>query len=112
MQCLKFSIVLSGLFCLSAVAPASAQDHAQHEHESAVAASAPTPAQGWPTDVPLRAGMANIRTSVEAMRHLERGNISRQQVLAIEVGFARRRGGNDGKVSRAAQVHPRLRFGY
>lgn len=84
MQCLKFSIVISGLLCLGAVAPAAAQDHAQHENDVAVSASpqAPKPAQGWPTDAPLRAGMANIRTSVETLRHLEMGHMSRQQALS------------------------------
>ncbi len=86
MHCLRFSIVISGLFCLGAVAPAAAQDHAQHEQEVAASASPQAPAQGWPTDAPLRAGMANVRTSVEALRHLEMGHMSRQQALA-EVGM-------------------------
>ncbi|MFZ2236207.1 MAG: hypothetical protein WBP11_04275 [Dokdonella sp.] len=80
MQCLKFSIVISGLFCLGAVAPAAAQEHEQHENM--VVASPQAPAQGWATDAPLRAGMANIRTSVEALRYLQRGDISRQHALA------------------------------
>lgn len=85
MQYLKLSIVISGLFCLGVVGPATAQDHAQHQHdqhENVVTASSPTPAQGWATDAPLRMGMANIRTSVEALRHLEMGHMSRQQALA------------------------------
>lgn len=85
MQLLKFSIVISGLFCLGAVAPATAQDHAQHEHdqhENVIAASPQAPAQGWATDAPLRMGMANIRTSVEALRHLAMGHMSREQALA------------------------------
>ncbi len=82
MQLLKFSIVISGLFCLGAVAPAVAQDHAQHEHEAVTSAAAQPPAQGWATDAPLRMGMANIRTSVEALRHLQRDHMSRQQALA------------------------------
>lgn len=89
MQYLKLSIAISGLICLGAVAPVSAQDHAQHEHdlhENVVAASAQAPAQGWATDAPLRMGMANIRASVEALRHLEMGHMSRQQALA-EVGM-------------------------
>lgn len=80
MQCLKVSIIISGLFCLGAVAPATAQDHAHHENSDT--ATAPTPAQRWPTDAPLRAGMANVRTSVEALRYVEVNNISREEALA------------------------------
>lgn len=82
MQCLKFSIIVSGLFCLVAVAPATAQDHAHHENAVTATATAPTPAQRWPTDAPLRAGMANIRTSVEALRYVEVNDISREEALA------------------------------
>lgn len=80
MKCQEFAFVMAGLFCLGAVAPTAAQDHAHHK--DAVAASAPMPAQRWATDAPLRTGMANIRTAVEALRHLEMGHMSRQQALA------------------------------
>ncbi len=89
MHYLKLSIVISGLFCLGAVAPVAAQGQVQHEHDqhqTVVAASPQAPAQGWATDAPLRTGMANIRTSVEALRHLQMGHMSRQQALA-EVGM-------------------------
>lgn len=80
MQGHRFSVVMAGLFCLGAVVPVAAQDHPRHDH--ADSATVPTPAQRWATDAPLRAGMANIRTAVEALRYLEMGNISREQALA------------------------------
>ena len=80
MQSHRFLIIMAGLFCLGAVAPAAAQDHTHHEQ--AVAASTPTPAQPWATDAPLRAGMASIHASIEALRQLEADHMSDNQALA------------------------------
>ena len=80
MQGHRFSLIMAGLFCLGAVAPAAAQDH--RHHEQAVAASTPTTTQPWATDAPLRAGMASIHASIEALRQLEAGHMSDNQALA------------------------------
>ena len=77
MQGHRFSLIMAGLFCLGAVAPAAAQDH--KHHEQAVAASTPTPTRPWATDAPLRAGMRNLREATETLNHYEMGHLDDTQ---------------------------------
>ena len=91
MHRLSRSSLIPWLACAAlVVAPAlaPAQDHAHgHDHDHAATAApvspVPTPAQRWATDAPLRSGMAEVRTSVEALGHAEHGHLDAQQVSAL-----------------------------
>ena len=61
---------------------ARAQDGHQH-HAPATAAAPAVPAQRWATDAPLRKGMGQIRTAVDALQHYERGRMGPEQAVAL-----------------------------
>ena len=54
-----------------------------HEHHAHAAASQEVPTKRHATDAPLRKGMAQIRTAVDALGHYERGHMGVQQVVTF-----------------------------
>jgi hypothetical protein len=66
-----------------AVQPPPADDpHAAHHDHGQNPADAATPAQRWPADAPLRAGMARVREAALALAALEQGTLQAPQVQA------------------------------
>ena len=67
-----------------AMPPAAAQEHAGH-HATTPAATLVTtmPGKHWATDAPLRKGMAEIRTAVDALRHYEHGHLAPAQAATL-----------------------------
>ena len=61
---------------------ARAQDGHNH-HAPATAVAQAVPAQRWATDAPLRTGMGQIRTAVDALQHYEQGHTGPAQVVAL-----------------------------
>ena len=68
------------LLASGASAPVRAQDH-DHAHHAPPPAAQPAqaPAQRFATDAPLRAGMAGIRTAMDALGHYEMGHMAPEQ---------------------------------
>ena len=86
------------LSCALAAPPAlaaSAQDHAGHHATTPAQPGAgrpgahrpdpgrADPGQRWATDAPLRKGMTEIRTAVDALRHFEHGHIGPEQAATL-----------------------------
>lgn len=70
-----FTLILAGaLSAQPATAQSAHEAHAAHAHAPA-AAPTPAPTQRWATDAPLREGMRNIRTAVQALEHYEHGHM-------------------------------------
>lgn len=84
---MRFAITIAAvpLLLLSAMAApfAHAQDHHQHHAPPAAAAAQEAPAQRYETDAPLRKGMGQIRTAVDAMGHYEHGHMGPEQAVAL-----------------------------
>ena len=78
MRALLIPIVLPVLLIAAAI-PVRATGHAH----DAVAAVATASAPRWPTDAPLRAGMARIRASVDALQHAGHGHLDAGQLTAL-----------------------------
>ena len=81
---MKTAVTIAAMPLLLLTALATPLAHAQdgHEHHApAVAASQQTPAQQYATDAPLRKGMAQIRTAVDALGHYERGHMGAEQAV-------------------------------
>ena len=70
------------LLLLAAITALPAQAQHSHQHPAPAAAQA-APAQRWATDVPLRTGMAKIRTAVDALQHYERGHMGAGQAVEL-----------------------------
>lgn len=83
---LAVTITVVPLLLWAAMATPLARAQDGHHHPAPAVAQA-APAQRWDTDVPLRMGMAKIRTAVDALQHHERGHMGPQQavVLATQV---------------------------
>lgn len=81
--------LLSLAACIGAcsVAWANATDakqaHAHAPPAAAAVAADGAPAAGWPTDAPLRAGMARIRQSVDALEHYRHGHMGPEQARLL-----------------------------
>jgi len=81
---MKTAVTIAAMPLLLLTALATPLAHAQdsHEHHApATAASQQTPAQQYATDAPLRKGMAQIRTAVDALGHYERGHMGAEQAV-------------------------------
>jgi hypothetical protein len=75
----------------AAIPPVAVQDHA---HDATTAnAQVPTDGQRYATDAPLRKGMADIRSTVDALGHYERGHMGVDQALAEVATIERSIGG-------------------
>jgi hypothetical protein len=85
MRTLLLSLLLPA--ALACAAPAIAQDHDHHAAPPAATTAPATPAQRWATDAPLRAGMAGIRTAVEALGHYEMGHMGPEQAAEQAAGI-------------------------
>ncbi len=81
---LAVTIAVVPLLLLAAMTapPARAQDGHQHHAPAATGAQA-VPARRWDTDVPLRAGMGQIRVAVDELQHYERGHMGPEQAVAL-----------------------------
>lgn len=79
--------LLAGVVALAvgtSVHTAPPDPHAGHHAATPVeTASANTPTQRWATDLPLRQGMANIRTAVEALGHGQHGHLNPDQTITL-----------------------------
>lgn len=78
MRPLLIPIVLPVLLIAAAI-PVRATGHAHDAVLAVATASAPR----WPTDAPLRAGMARIRASVDALQHAGHGHLDAGQLTAL-----------------------------
>ena len=88
---MKTAVTIAAMPLLLLTALATPLAHAQdsHEHHApATAASQQTPAQQYATDAPLRKGMAQIRTTVDALGHYERGHMGAEQADNSSSGMA------------------------
>lgn len=83
---MRFAVTIAAMpLLLSALAVPFAHAQEGHEHHApAAAVSQEIPAQRYATDAPLRKGMAQIRTAVDALGHYERGHMGAEQAA----GFA------------------------
>lgn len=54
-----------------------------HENHAPTAAPQEIPAQRYATDAPLRKGMAQIRSAVDALGHYERGHMNAEQAVTF-----------------------------
>lgn len=84
---LRLMSLAACFFAIPVASSAGAADATQaHGHAppaaSATAADA-TPAAGWPTDAPLREGMARIRQSVQALEHYRHGHMGPEQAKLL-----------------------------
>jgi len=75
-------LLLAAIVATTAMASLPAQAQHSHQHPAPAVAQA-TPAQRWATDAPLRAGMAKIRTAVDALQHYERGHMGPEQAVEL-----------------------------
>lgn len=81
---MRTSFPIIGVLLCAMAWPAVAQDHAAHHPTTpATTAAQPGPRQRWATDAPLRKGMAEIRTAVDALRHYEHGSIGPEQAATL-----------------------------
>ena len=84
---MKFAITIAAMPLLLLSAMAAPLAHAQdgHEHHAPAAVSQEIPAQRYATDAPLRKGMAEIRTAVDALGHYERGHMGAEQAATFAI---------------------------
>lgn len=83
---MRFAVTIAAMPLLLLSAMAAPLAHAQdgHEHHApAAAVSQEPPAQRYATDAPLRKGMAEIRTAVDALGHYEHGHMGPEQAIAL-----------------------------
>ena len=83
---MRFAVTIAAMPLLLLSALAAPLAHAQdgHEHHSpATTVSQEIPAQRYATDAPLRTGMAQIRTAVDALGHYERGHMGVEQAVTF-----------------------------
>ena len=66
--------------CLTAMAQAPPEEHAQH---SKPAAAVPVPAERWTADAPLREGMGRIQVALKELRHYEMGHMKEPTALEL-----------------------------
>ena len=82
---MRFAAVIAAVpLLLSAMAAPFAHAQEGHEHHAPAAVAAQEiPAHRYATDAPLRKGMAEIRTAVEALGHYERGHLGAEQAVTF-----------------------------
>lgn len=79
-------ISFAACLCAAPLATYAGDMDAKQAHAHApptVAAAEAAPAAGWRTDAPLRAGMARIRQSVEALEHYRHGHMGAEQAKLL-----------------------------
>jgi len=79
---MRVVLLCTGLLLVVACARTEAPAKPVVAEASVVAAPAPQ-LQRWPTDAPLRAGMARIRIATGALAHAEHGHLDSAQVRAL-----------------------------
>lgn len=67
----------------SVAAPAWSAQHAEHMPQHPAPAASHAPARGWATDAPLRKGMRDIATEVDALRRHEQGQMTPAQAAEV-----------------------------
>ena len=82
---LAVTITAVPLLLLAAMtAPLARAQDGHHHHAPATAVAQAVPAaQRWATDAPLRTGMGQIRTAVDALQHYEQGHTGPAQAVAL-----------------------------
>ena len=83
---MKVAVTIAAMPLLLLSAMATPLAHAQdgHEHHApATVVSQEIPAQRYATDAPLRNGMAQIRSAVDALGHYEHGHMGPEQAITL-----------------------------
>ena len=72
----QIRIPVLALACAVAIAAPAQAAQPAHRHAATSAAAADARVRRWPTDAPLREGMARVRGALEELRHHEMGHMS------------------------------------
>lgn len=81
--CLKTFVLSLALSCVATPAWAATTQHADHATPHPAPATSRAPAKGWATDAPLRKGMRDIATAVDALGRHEQGQMTPEQAAAL-----------------------------